>query len=449
MQRLLRLFTSAGALVLLSAAPLTAQQRELQLILDRIERLEQQNRQLMEEVRALRTELAARDSQPAPPAPDAPAAPSVAERLAVQERRVEEHAQTKVETNQKVLARLNGMVLFNAFHNGRFAGGNEAPTVASLTAGPEVAGGTVRQSLIGFDFEGGQSIGGGKLSASIQMDFFAGTSSTLNQLFRVRTAAARVDWSRTTLLVGQEKPIFSPRDPTSFSNVGVSPLTGSGNPWLWLPQVRVQQRFGFGEDTELRADIGVLQTSETAAQLPGDFVPTLARVRPALEGRFQFRRGRLEIAPGFHLSTTHVAATSVPSNAVSIDWAYSPWDKLEFTGFAFNGANLANVGTLRQGFTVIRPGEAIAIRSRGGWAQVAIRPAPRISVHLIAGQQDDHDGDLRFGGIGKNQTYMANIMYRLGTNMIVSLERSHVRTLYLPATVRTNNHYDLAFAYLF
>jgi hypothetical protein len=434
---------SAAALMIFLVVPLSAQPSDLQLILERIDRLERQNRELAEEIRALRTQLAGREPQ----IPEQE--PTIAERLDVQERRVEEQAATKVETSQKVLARLTGMVLFNAFLNGRNSGGVEAPTTASLNPGPRLGGATIRQSLIGFEFDGGEIAGGGKLSAAIQMDFFAGSASTLNQIFRVRTASTRLDWSRTTLLVGQEKPIFSPRDPTSFTNVGVSPMTGSGNPWLWQPQVRVQQRFALGNDSELRADIGILQTNENAATIQPEFASTLARSRPALEGRFQFRRGSLEIAPGFHLSTTHVAGTSVPSNAASIDWSYSPWEKLQFTGFAFTGANLANVGTLRQGFSVLGPGEAIAIRSRGGWAQMAILPTSRLSFHLIAGQQDDNDNDLRFGGIGKNQTYVGNIMYRIGPNMIVSLERSQVRTTYLPGITRSNNHHDLAFAYLF
>jgi len=442
MQHPHRHLTSACALVILLALPVSAQQSDLQVILERLERLEQQNRELTEEVRALRQQLASRDQPPTP------AEPTVAERLQVQERRVEEQATTKIETDQKILARLTGMVLVNTFLNGRYSGGVDAPTVASLNPGLANGGATIRQSLIGFEFEGGE-MAGAKLSAAIQMDFFQGTASTLNQLFRVRTGSVRMDWGRTSFLVGQEKPIFSPRDPTSFANVGVSPMTGSGNPWLWQPQARIQQRFLFGDETELRADLGVFQTNETAAVIQPEFAPTLARVRPALEGRFQFRHGNFEIAPGFHVSTTHVAGTSVPSNAGSIDWLYKPWRKLEFTGFAFAGANLANTGTLRQGFSVLGPGNAIAIRSRGGWAQVAFLPTSRLSFHLIAGQQDDNDSDLRFGGIGKNQTYVGNIMYRIGPNLIVSLERSQVRTTYLPGGVRINNHHDLAFAYLF
>ena len=57
--------------------------------------------------------------------------------------------------------------------------------------------------------------------------------------------------------------------------------------------------------------------------------PLLKAVRPGLEGRFAFRHGfandgHIEIAPGFHVSTTHVAATSVPSRMYSVDWSIAP-----------------------------------------------------------------------------------------------------------------------------
>ena len=430
-------------------------QTDMKAVIDRLERLEQQNLELVQEIRALRSELkgartaAAVASDEADVSITPPETPPLEERVSVQERRLEEQAQSKVESGLKLPVRLTGMILFNAYSNSRFSGTAEYPTTAALNAGQQSAGAYVRQSLVGLKFDGGETLGGGKLSGSLYMDFFAGSSFTLNHLFRIRTASAQVDWSRTTVKVGQEKPIFSPRDPTSFAQVGVSPMTGAGNPWFWQPQLVVEQRFALGEETLLRAQVGVLQTNEVAAIIPAAFTGTLERSRPALEGRFEFRHRKLEIAPGFHFSTSHVAGTSVPSNAVSIDWLFSPLSKMEFSGFVFAGANLANLGTLRQGFTILAPGEAIGIRSRGGWAQLALLPTARLSFHLMAGQQDDNNADLRYVGLSKNQNYAANIMYRLGPNLIIALEGSQVRTAYMPGGLRRNNHYDLAFAYLF
>jgi hypothetical protein len=451
----LRLCANGLAALFLLATPVRSQaQGDLRAIVERLEKLEQQNRELLAEVKALRTEVASTRAAATTPVeaatstepPTAPPAP-LAERHEVLETRVAEHAQTKVESGQKFPIRLRGMLLVNAFKNGRFAGGSDNPTLAALEPGSRTGGGSMRQSIIGFDFRGGSLPGGGTLRGSLQADFFQGTASTLNQLFRMRTASIEAEWRRTSILVGQEKPIFSPRDPTSLAQVGVSPLTNAGNPWLWQPQIRLEQRFDFGEDSGLRAQVGVLQTNEAGATVPQGIVAE--RSRPALQGRFEFRHGKLEIAPGFHASTSHVAGTSVPSRLASVDWFYAPVRWMELTGLAYSGSNIANLGTLRQGFTIFGPGNAIAIRSRGGWAQLALVPTDRLSFHFFTGQQDDNNNDLRQRGFSKNLAFAGNIFYRLAPNLLIAFEASQVRTTYLPGGVRRNNHYDLAFAYLF
>lgn len=117
----------------------------LRQILDRLDRLEAQNRELTTEVRALREELAARGGPPAPApaAEQAPVAdeavPAIEERLEVQETRTAEQAETKVETAHRMPFRISGMALFNAFYNSNAAGGVEYPTTA--VAGQPSTGG--------------------------------------------------------------------------------------------------------------------------------------------------------------------------------------------------------------------------------------------------------------------------------------------------------------------
>src|SRR5205085_3960522 len=99
-----------------------------------------------------------------------------------------------------------------------------------------------------------------------------------------------IDWKNTTLTVGQDKPIVSPREPNSLAQVGVSPLTGAGNLWLWQPQIRIEQRVPFTAASGLRAQFGVFQTSEGSSTVPTEYATTLARARPGLEGRFEWWR---------------------------------------------------------------------------------------------------------------------------------------------------------------
>ena len=101
--------------------------------------------------------------------------------------------------------------------------------------------------MIGLDFRGPAVPGGGKVSGSLFMDFYGGAGDSLNQYFRIRTGSIDFDWKNTSLMVGQEKPIVSPREPNSLAQVAVSPLTNAGNLWLWQPQVRLEQSFALGE----------------------------------------------------------------------------------------------------------------------------------------------------------------------------------------------------------
>jgi hypothetical protein len=318
------------------------------------------------------------------------------------------------------------------------------------SSGPGSAGATFRQSVIGLKLDGPSLVGGGKMTGAVYMDFFGGGTG-LNQTVRLRVATLDATWKNTTLGLAFDKPIISPREPDSLAQVGVSPLTAAGNLWLWQPQVRIEQRMSLTEQAGLRAQFGIYQTSESGTGLSAEY-PDLAKARPGYQGRFELwaKSGsrRIEIAPSFHLSSTRVLGQSVPSHIFSIDWLIRPAARVDFTGAFFHGENTGVIGGLRQGVSIFN-GQARAVGATGGWGQFTFRATSRASFHVYGGQEDDRNRDLALGGIGKNQSYGANIMYRLGSNILTSLEASQVRTTYLGSGTQINPHYDLAFAYLF
>jgi hypothetical protein len=429
---------------------------EMQQILDRLERLEKDNQALLEEIRSLRQEVSVL-TPVIPVSPQAEVA-EVAERQEVTQTRVDELAQTKVEASQKFPIRITGMALFNASLNGRYNGNFENPLVASWAHGDETGTGTLRQSSMGLLFNGPETFLGGKISGSVYMDFFGGTTATLNHLVRLRTAAINIDWKNTSVLVGQDKPLISPRDPDSLAQVGYSPLTGSGNLWLWQPQARVEQRFSLGENTGLRAQAGVFVTSTLdypmAAPVYGSPVQTQEYSRPGAEGRIQLwhhwsETQRFEIAGGYHFNENRVLETVFSSHVYSVDWFLRPIAKLELSGMFFHGQNVATLGALPQGYIVTLHRGVVPVHSTGGWAQIRVPITARLAWNVYGGQQDDRNSDLAYGNIAKNQAYFSNLMYRIAPNIIVSLEGGQVRTTYIGLGNRTNDHYDLAVAYLF
>jgi len=419
---------------------------QLSALSERLDRLEQENRELSDQVKALRAELAALVTQ------SETNQTTETGQIELQQRRIDEQQQAKVEASQKFPIRLAGMVLFNAFLDSKQNGGVDYPVVAAAP-GAGRAGATIRQSIVGLDYSGPETFWGGRVRGSVYMDFFSGTAP-LSQTMRLRTGEIELDWATRSVMAGIEKPIFNPREPSSLAQVGVSPLTGAGNLWLWVPQVRLEQDFAWAQQTGLRAQMGVVQTREVGPYPGSMFTPNVEAVRPGLEGRFEFYHKfdddrRFELAPGFHVSTTHAGGFSIPSQVVSFDWFVNPVRWFEFSGAFYRGQNIALLGAgYRQGFDIDVNGSE-AVHSQGGWGQFTIHATRRFDFHLFSGQQDDRNSDLITGLIGKNLLFGGNLFFRLAPNVLLGPEVSQVRTLYVGQGTRLNNHYDLALGYLF
>jgi hypothetical protein len=257
-------------------------------------------------------------------------------------------------------------------------------------------------------------------------------------------------------MVGIDKPIFNPREPASLAQVGISPLTGAGNLWLWLPQARVEQDFAFNASTGVRAVTGVVETHEASPYNNNPLTPVaVTSARPGIEGRYELHHKfdddrRIEIATGFHASTTHAGAFSIPSEVLSFDWLFKPDRRVDLTGVFFTGQNVANLGTgaINEGYAVYRYG-ARAIAARGGWSQFTLHTTRRLDLHLFGGLQYYESAVLNGGDVSRNVQYGANLFYHIAPNVIFGPEISQLRTLYLGNGTRLTNHYDLALGYLF
>jgi hypothetical protein len=441
-------------------APENVDSREaMQRIQQRLDALEQENRQLLQEVRDLRKDLDSSRGAAAPlastgaqPEPNA-AVPPVDDRVAVVEARTAEQAQSKVEASQKFPISLNGMLLFNVFSNSHLPS-NPGATY-ELLSGPSSAGATVAQSLLGLNFQGPQLPGGGHVNGSLTMDFYgaympSGSPQTQPNLFRIREADLSFDWKNRTISVGQYKPLIAPLSPSSLAEVAIPPLSGAGNLWLWVPQVRYEERIHLNANNGITAQGALLQTNEQYAAVPAEYSNSLAGSRPALEGRFAFWHKfddirKFEIGSGFHVSSTHVDGATVPSRIASLDWSITPLSKLQFTGTFYHGQNVASLGSLGNGFTFGRYDTVHAVHTSAGWAQVSLPVTKRLTFNVFGGLEDDSGGT----GVVRNWTYASNAMYHLGPNVVVSFEALQMRAKYMSGSHLVVDHYDLGVAYLF
>jgi hypothetical protein len=432
----------------------------LERLTQRLDSLERQNSELLDEVRLLRAELESIKRSASAPTPRLDA---LEEQMQLQAGRIAEQDQIKVQGVHRTPVRLTGLVLFNAGLNGRHGSATmDYPPVASLSAVPVRGSARLAQSVFGLEFESPQAVLGGRFRGSFTMDLSGmADSGPTNTLVRLRTASIEGQWKSRSILVGQERPIFAPREPNSLARVDISPLASAGNLWMWRPQFRFEQKIALGSAQELRAQVGVTQTREDQGLIPAQAAGRMDLRRPAFEGNFRFTHRiddfrRVEIAHGLHWSTTHVAGGSVPSNVYSVDWFVNPIRRIEFTGFLFTGENLAKHGGLAGVPSFIlqaaRPGETrlLAVRGRGGWAQLTWIATPRLSFNLFSGRQDSpdrtgFDSTIRF----RNWVNGVNFFYKLATNVVTGIETSRVRTWYVGGQHPLNNHYDLYVAYLF
>ena len=429
--------------VLLPAAAL-AQQPALDRIVEQLGQLQRENQRLTEELEKLRQQVAQLQN-------GAASGTAVSEKLDVVSQRVEDLASSKVEAAQKFPLELAGLVLFNSYLYAGHTGGVELPLVSQTGPSQRSSGGTLRNTEIALTYSGPKALGA-QVSGRLQLDFFGGTLNIQNHLMRIRTGDVTFDWGSRSLTFAVAKPIFSPRDPDSLSQLGIPLLANSGNLWLWQPQVRYEERVKFSESSGLRARIGVYQTNETLGNVANvAFSPS----RPALQGRFELFHNtaggrRFEFAPGFHLSKSLVAAAAVTSYAATVDWLAPVAPHVDWTGFLFTGQDLSGLGVsgLRQAFA-FRQGRPFAVRGRGGWTQVTLHAGQPVDLNLIAGLHDDFERDLVANGIGRNLSYGANLRLRLAPNVVLGPEILQIRTTWRQSGVRLTNRYDLALGYLF
>jgi hypothetical protein len=418
-------------MLLAAMVPLAGQ--DMAAVVARLEKLEAENRELKAEVKKLREMVEGK--------------PTIPERVEIVERRVEEQASTKVEAANRYPVTLTGMALFQSFYNTRGANGVDVPTQAAAVPGRAVGGASARQSVIGLQYHGPAVFAGGKVSGSMFMDFWDGTTEGGNSPFRVRTFDITVDWKTRSVSAGLMRPLISPHDPNSYAYVGISPLTGSGNLWRWQPQVRFEQRAGW-----VKGQVAVMQTSEDSTGAPVALLQS--RKRPGLEYRGAVGKtwdnGRaFEIAAGGHASESRVGGAQLPSRIGTVDWLLQPARKLTLTGLFFHGENVHHLGALRQSFRIAANGAVNTVHSTGGWAQVSIPLTSRLTFNTFAGVHDDRNRDLNAGQNGRNRSGAANVMYRVAPNVILSFEGMQIRSTFLGAATRRTNRYDLAIVYLF
>jgi hypothetical protein len=351
----------------------------------------------------------------------------------------------------KLEGSVHGLVLMNAFHTSKDVNNSDVPQfVLPAASGVErsTSSATVRQSRVtvnGFlsEFAGGQLLG------ELDVDFFGGqqpsTGGRTFPLLRIRKAFAELTWSQFTVLAGQESPPIAEVSPSSIASIGFPGFAGSGNLWLWIPQIRLSGDLRPMSGVRLGAELAAL--APTSGEAQGTFVtqPDAAERsgRPFVQGRVRSRWGageqEGEISIGGHYGWLRDSTGGlITSRAVVV----SVWTPLaggfELRGEAFTGEALAGLGGGGIGQNMVRNGVPVA--TKGGWAQLNYR-AGGWELGAGGGIDDPDDDDLVAASRLRNTTFEGHVILRR-LPVVVGLEGRGIQTRYSTET-RSAAHVNL------
>ena len=373
---------------------------------------------------------------------------------------LEEQSQSKIQTRSRNHLEISGLILFNGFYTDTKTNNSDVPTFVAqpvpgdtLLPNPAHAAAEVRQTRLGFTLSGSHALGA-DLGADLQLDFYGGQEpSSGGRIFpvpRIRTAAVHLDWPHVGLLVGQETQIISPLNPVSFASVGIPGFTNAGNLWFWVPQVRLTLETGaaprFG-----------IQGAALAPMLGSPQTPFLTTAdsaerskRPMAQGRVYIGWGdgetESEIGFGAHRGWISTPAdTLLTSQAFTGDLRLALGEKILIQAEGYlNGRALAGLGGggIGQEFDSL----GAAVQSRGGWAQLNLRPSLSWEFGGGAGIDDlkkNAQGNLvnalSAKGRSRNVVYEGHVHVRPGGGLIFGVEYRRIATTYSAGTLTANH----------
>lgn len=392
--------------------------------------------------------------------------------------KVDDQYQTKVESASKYRLRVSGIVLLNLFSNQGVVDNADLPMLAYARP-PGDSGGsfgaTLRQSQIGLETFG-PTVAGAKTRADLQLDLAGGFASEPNGinsgLMRLRTATMRMDWANTSLVAGQDEIFFSPNSPTSFATLAIPALSGAGNLWGWIPQIRVEHRVVLNEGSSLIFQGGILDPvsgetpSSTYYRVAG---PGEESRQPAYATRIAWTHDvygqPLRVgAAGYYSRQDYGYGQNVDGWAGMADVELPLTHQLSLTGEFFRGRALGGLyggvgqSVLFNGTPGAAGTQVQALDSIGGWAQLKYRLTNKWEFNAAFGMDNPYASDLKYfaypqsyGGavVATNQSGFFNLIYRPRSDLLFSAEYRHLNTNSLVDGEAGAGHLNLMMGVLF
>lgn len=199
----------------------------------------------------------------------------------------------------------------------------------------------------------GPDVWGAKMSGTLEGDFFGNTESSIG-LLRLRHAYVSMDWSKTSLTMGQTwYPTFIPEVFPGVANFSTGIMF---NPFGWASQVKLKQNF----TKEFSFAFTAYKEREFTTTGPGtQNAASINSAIPSLNGVFQFKGKNLLLGAGLEYkslqpltqnATNTLVTTEKVNSSTLFGYAKYANDKFSIKAYGISGGNLYNLVMLG-GFT--------------------------------------------------------------------------------------------------
>jgi len=347
-----------------------------------------------------------------------------------------------------------GFVLFNTQVNSRVKA--DIPTVAAAADSVNVSNilMTARQTRFGLQL--GYENLGWKIAGHVELDFWGlkgsgNNGGSMQSAPRLRRAYFKMTKEKLSLLFGQEWVVFAPLSPNSDAHVSIPALSGSGNLWNRMPQIRLEFK-NPTEKNEFLLQIALLRplAADNVTTGQGDYIGAgelsalpFAQARVAMSfgktatvgvsghfGQENFNKLDAKFTKD-EKTTTFAAALDVTAGN----------DVVKVMGEGFVGKNL-NMLFSNASYRKVLFDDADStyknepFKVKGGWLALNLVPKDsKVSFNVGGGAEilDKDDVELLAKSsttLYRNMTLFGNIMFTPIPKITFGLEGGYIKTTY-------------------
>lgn len=269
----------------------------------------------------------------------------------------------------------------------------------------------------------GPDVWGAKVSGNLEGDFFGNTEQTIG-LFRLRHAYATLDWTKTSITMGQTwYPTFIPEVFPGVANFSTGIMF---NPFGWASQFKIKQQLSSKISFAFTA-YKEREFTTAAATGASQNAASINSAVPSINGVFQYKSKNLLLGAGVEfkslqpltVSATNVVTTEKVNSSTLFGYAKYSNEKLSVKAYGISGGNLYNmvmvggfIGSTTNGVQSYDPTKTTAF-----WLDIASNGksiAPGLFFGTTKNNGADKSGTAAFGrGIGVNGARVIDNVWRL------------------------------------